>query len=701
MIQLPKIHRLFPLCITLALMLLACSPNKGQRKDGANALINESSPYLLQHAYNPVNWHPWNEEALKKAEKEDKLLVISIGYAACHWCHVMEHESFEDSLIAVKMNDSYVSIKVDREERPDVDAIYMNAAQLMNGSGGWPLNVIALPDGRPVFAGTYFPRDNWEKVLDYFTDMYANDRAKMIDQATRLTEGISQVEMPVFNESGTSYSEETYASLLARIDTTMDHSYGGKKGAPKFPMPSIHEFLLTHNYFSPNETTQQIVTASLNNMAFGGLYDQLGGGFARYSTDETWTVPHFEKMLYDNAQLVSLYSHAYQQFGDQEYARVVRETLAFVERELSDKSGGFYSSLDADTEGEEGRFYVWTEKEIDEALGQTASLFKTYYGVTHSGNFEEKNILVKQMSIAELAKQFDLDVDAAADQLARASKQLFDMRSKRVTPPLDDKILTSWNALMITGYVDAYFALGEKSYLKRALACGNFIRKNQIQTSGLLYRNYKDGKSSINGFLDDYAHTILAFVKLYEATFDEEWLHTANDLKKYVMDHFSDDNTKMFFYTSDLDPELIARKMEVSDNVIPASNSSMAHALYQLGHYFYAEEDIERAQQMYANVEADATQYPHFYSNWARLYGFMGHRYFEVAIVGKEAHEKNLAISRTYIPNKILMGGKDEGTLELLQGKLNKGNTMIYVCENKACQLPVTDPKQALKQMGL
>ena len=685
---------------TVFMLLLACTPNQGQEQK-ANALINESSPYLLQHAYNPVNWNPWGEVALDQAKKEDKLMVISIGYAACHWCHVMEHESFEDSLIAVKMNSNYVSIKVDREERPDIDAIYMDAAQLMNGSGGWPLNIIALPDGRPVFAGTYFPRDNWEKVLDYFADLYVKDKQKMVTQAEQLTEGISQVEMPVFNESGSNFDQTTFETLFANSVSDIDMKYGGREGAPKFPMPAIYEFLLTYDYFKKNDQAKEILKVTLDNMAFGGIYDQAGGGFARYSTDKTWTVPHFEKMLYDNAQLVSLYSHAYQYYQDPEYARIVKETLTFVERELMDKSGGFYSSLDADSEGEEGKFYVWTEGEIDAALGEDAKVFKAYYGVSHKGNFEEKNILTKVMSVPELAVKFKLAEKDVLAIINKGKKQLMDIRAKRVRPPLDDKVLTSWNGLMITGYLDAYFALGDKDYLDKAVKCGNFILKNQIQKSGKINRNYMGGKSSISGFLDDYSHTILAFVKLYEATFDESWLYKAKDLKEYVVKHFSDEETKMFFYTSDEDPELIARKMELTDNVIPGSNSSMAHALFLLGQYFFDEEVIARANQMFANVESDVIENPYFYSNWARLYSLMGNRYFEVAVVGADAQQKKLALAAKFIPNKILMGGKNEGTLELLEGKLNKGNTMIYVCENKSCQLPVTEADQAMGQMGI
>lgn len=678
----------------------SCTSNKGQKNHKfTNDLINENSPYLLQHAHNPVNWKPWGDKALNDAKKENKLLIISIGYAACHWCHVMEHESFEDTLVANKMNAGYVPIKVDREERPDVDQVYMDAAQLLTGRGGWPLNVIALPDGRPIYAGTYYPKEEWIKIIDFFTNLYQTEPAKLIEQAERLTAGIQQVEMPEFNSKKSTYDDKVSKEIFDLSTQNFDLKYGGKKGAPKFPMPTIFEYLLIYNYFENNSKATNILKSTLNNMAFGGIYDQLGGGFARYSTDQTWTVPHFEKMLYDNSQLVSLYSHAYQYFQDSEYARIIRETLEFTERELSDESGGYYSSLDADSDGEEGKFYVWTVEQIDKLLGEDAKLFKKFYGVSKYGNFEKKNILIKKMSLSQLAQMYNLSIETVENSIHRSKKILLKERAKRIRPGLDDKILTSWNALMIIGYVDAYFALGDANYLDRALKNGKFLLNNQIQKSGNILRNYKKGKSSINGFLDDYSHTILAFIKLYEATFDELWLYKANELKEYVVKHFTDDTSQMFYYTSDKDTQLIVRKMELTDNVIPSSNSTMAHALFLLGQYFFNKEDLERAKQMVANSEKNMKKYPDFYSNWVKLYNLMGKRHYEIAIVGKNANQLKTRLANKFIPNKILLGGKDEGNLELLKGKYSKGNTFIYVCENKTCLFPVQDVTKALEQI--
>ena len=685
--------------LAIALTFFSCTQNMGQDHSYTNNLIDETSPYLLQHAHNPVNWYPWGKEALQLAKKENKLMIVSIGYSACHWCHVMEHESFEDSTIAAKMNAGYISIKVDREERPDIDQIYMDAAQLMTGRGGWPLNVITLPDGRPVFAGTYFPRDNWAKIVDYFANLYQTDPKKLLDQAEKVTAGITQLEVPEFNEAGSTFEAENYKSIGNKLIATVDLRYGGRKGAPKFPMPSIYEFLLTQDYFLQDEETSRAIKITLDNMADGGIYDHLGGGFSRYSVDETWTVPHFEKMLYDNAQLISLYSHAYQHYGNEKYANAVIETIDFCNRELSDQSGGFYSSLDADSEGVEGKFYVWSEEEINQILGENAELFKSYYGVSKHGNFEEKNILERKISLDELAVKFDTSEENVKNKLADSKRKMMSERDKRIRPGLDDKILTSWNSLMLIGLLDAYFAIQDESYLARAIKTAEFLKKNQINTSGRILRNHKNGKSNINGFLDDYAFTILAYIKLYEATFDQSWLNEAQKLKEYVDEHFSDEKTKMYFYTADNDEKLIARKMELSDNVIPGSNSAMAHALFQLGQFFYNQSDLERANQMVANAEKDFEEHPYFYSNWARLYGLMGQRHFEVAIVGKDAIEKGKQITNVYQPNKILLGGKTEGNLELLEGKLSKGKTLIYVCENKSCLLPVDDVQKALLQL--
>ncbi|MBL4861764.1 MAG: thioredoxin domain-containing protein [Crocinitomicaceae bacterium] len=665
-----------------------------------NELIHESSPYLLQHAHNPVNWYPWGDKALKKAKDENKLLIISVGYSACHWCHVMEHESFEDTTVARIMNENFVCIRVDREERPDVDQVYMNAAQLITGRGGWPLNVLALPDGKPFYAGTYFPKDGWIEVLTYFTKMREKDPEAIQTQADKITQGIHSVENVLFKDEEGSFSIHELNLGFENWKQNIDYKKGGGHKAPKFPMPSMWEYLLHYGHISKNNEALRGVTATLDNMAFGGIYDHVGGGFARYSTDVDWHVPHFEKMLYDNAQLVSLYTHAWQQTKDPLYKQVVYETLDFIEREMTSKEGGFYSSLDADSEGEEGKFYVWTKKEIDKVLGENAALFNAYYNVTEFGNWEHgKNILNRKDSHKKIARKYEITVEELQKRLDEAKKSLLKERAKRVRPGLDDKILTSWNALMLKGYSDAYRAFGEERFLKAALKNAEFLVKNAVGKDGAITRNYKDGKSSINGFLDDYAFVISAFIELYEASFDEKWLNKANDLSEYTLAHFYDSTSGMFFYTHADHSNLIARKMEVSDNVIPASNSEMAKNLYFLGHYFNSEAYRNTARQMLINVQADVHKNIYYYSNWAVLEAHFVQQPFEVAIVGKDCIAIRHQLDQHYLPKVLFLGGKTEGTLELLEYKLTKGETIIYVCQNKACQLPVTKVVDALEQL--
>ncbi len=664
-----------------------------------NKLINESSPYLLQHAHNPVDWHAWNDVALNKAKSENKLLVISIGYAACHWCHVMEHESFEDTTVANVMNEFYVSIKVDREERPDVDQVYMDAAYLITGSGGWPLNIIALPDGRPVYAGTYFRKDDWLKVLNYFKDLYIKEPGMFEQEATKLTEAIRSIRIPGINNEDTLFTKDELNSAFIGVINNIDYNEGGTKGAPKFPMPDIYKSLLTFYYHTNNKEALEAVTITLNKMALGGIYDQLGGGFARYSTDDKWIVPHFEKMLYDNGQLVSLYSHAYKVTGNVLYKKVVYETLDFVERELTDNSGGFYSSLDADSEGEEGKFYVWEKEEIEKLLGSDTELFCEYYSVEEGGNWEEKNILFISQDKNELLEEYSLDEESLDKKIDGAREKLFKKRSKRVRPGLDDKILTSWNALMLGGYIDAYFTFGEKKFLDAALTNGNFILNNLVKEDGRLYRNFKEGKSTINAFLDDYAYTIETFIKLYEATFDETWLYNAKSLADYALQHFSDNKSGFFFFTSDEDDPLIARKIDFSDNVTPSSNSSLAAGLFKLSKYFYSEDYETVVKKLVLAMKEAMFKSPAFHANWLNTASYLVYPYFEVAVVGDGFELFRKEISQSYLPNISVLGGSKNVSMELLNNKYVNGKTIIYVCEDKVCQLPVEKVSMAIEQI--
>lgn len=693
---------------TLLFLFFGCkSTNNSQSPETrkGNHLIGQSSPYLLQHAQNPVDWYPWGEEALTKAKDENKMLLVSVGYAACHWCHVMEHESFEDTLVAKVMNDNFVCIKVDREERPDVDDVYMTACHMATGkSCGWPLNAFALPDGRPVWAGTYFPKKEWIKVMEYFIKLRKDEPGKLDQFAADLTAGIQGSEKIEINTGKPTFTSEALDEIANKFLNNIDFTKGGRKGSPKFPMPNNYEFLLAYHHMSGDSRALNAVTKTLDEMAFGGIYDQLGGGFARYSTDPDWKVPHFEKMLYDNGQLVSLYSETYQLTKNPLYKTIVMETLDFIARELTDQNGGFYSSLDADSEGEEGKFYVWKKEEIDAALTdeEVNKLFCDYYEITKKGNWEHgNNILIRKQTDEDFAKKHNKTITEVGDLLAKAEKELFTLRSKRIRPGLDDKILSSWNALMLTGYVDAYRAFGEQTYLDAALKNANFLRSNMMQPDGRLNRNYKDGKSVINAFLDDYALTIQAFTALYQVTFDETWLFEADKLAQYALTHFSNKENGMFNYTSDLDPPLVARKMEVADNVIPGSNSAIARALHELGTFLYKPAYTDRAAQMMNNLSetVSTTDSPNFYSNWCSLYRTLIEPPYEVAIIGDNYAALQKEMMQHYLPNALLLGGKTEGKLELLTNKLMDGETMVYVCQNKVCKFPVREVEKALVLM--
>ena len=694
---------IYLLSILIALITSACNAQENQDEEKhmyTNELINQTSPYLLQHAHNPVNWYPWGDEAQSKARTENKLMIISIGYSACHWCHVMEHESFEDTTVAQIMNEFYVSIKVDREERPDVDQVYMDAAYVLTGRGGWPLNVIALPDGRPIYAGTYFPKEDWLKVLNYFSDLFIKQPEIFEQEADKLLNALRQQRIPGVNDVDTVFSQDDINNAFGNAVSRIDFTNGGTSGAPKFPLPNIYEFFLSHNYHSHETKALEAVTSLLDNMAGAGIYDQIGGGFARYSTDDIWKVPHFEKMLYDNGQLISLYSNAYKITRDENYKQVVYQTLDFILREMKDESGGFYSSYDADSEGEEGKFYVWSKDEIINLLNEDGKLFCDYYTVTEGGNWEEgKNILFKTDDVDDLLEKYKIDKKTLDKRISKSKEVLFKEREKRIKPGLDDKILTSWNALMLKGFTDAYNTFGEEKFLDAALKNAQFISSEMMDKDGRLYRNFKNGERSINGFLDDYSLTIEAFIALYESTFDEIWLYKAKTLTDYVIKHFKDDESGFFYYTSDLDDSLITRKMELSDNVIPASNSSLAKGLFKLGNYFYNKEYKDLSKSMLSKMKSNFLSNPLYHSNWGILMNEFVYPYYEVAIVGGDFSTKRIEFLKKFYPNILLLGGKDEGTLELLEQKLVQGKTMIYVCEDKNCKLPVDNVKAAEDQL--
>ena len=693
--------------ISTVLLFISCERQnkKNMEYSYTNDLINETSPYLLQHAHNPVDWKAWNDDVLNEARKENKLLLISVGYSSCHWCHVMERESFEDSLVAAIMNENFVNIKVDREERPDVDQVYMNAVQLMTGSGGWPMNVVALPDGRPFWGGTYFRKEDWKQSLEQIAKLYKEQPEKIIEFAENLEKGIRGIDLVVPNEEEASFSKDEIEKAVSEWSDYFDHKKGGINRAPKFMMPNNYHFLLRYAYQTDDTALMDYVNLTLTKMAYGGVYDQIGGGFSRYSVDTKWHVPHFEKMLYDNGQLVSLYADAYLITQNEYYKEVVYESLKFIENELTDSEGAFYSSLDADSnnklgELEEGAYYVWNKNELQSLLGDDFNLFEDYYNINDYGYWEHENyVFIRDKSDKEIAEKYTISQEVLKKKRAKWKSILLETRNKRPKPRLDDKTLTSWNALMLKGYVNAYQAFGEDSFLKTALKNARFIVNKQLREDGGLNHSYKEGKSTINGYLEDYATVIEAFITLYEATLDAKWLYHSRDLVNYSFDHFFDDRSKMFFFTSNEDTSLVSRSIEKTDNVIPASNSIMAKNLFKLSHYFGHRKYFETAAQMLNNMKKDIADYPSGHSNWLDLMLNMTGNYYEIAITGTGARQRLLELNKHYLPNKLIVGSTEDSKLYLLENRFVEDETYIYVCVNNTCKLPVKQVSEALSQL--
>jgi len=703
----PNILSHYLIVILLVSCLFNCANNTDQKIEKThkytNELINETSPYLLQHAHNPVDWKSWNPKTLQQAKKENKLIIISIGYSACHWCHVMEEESFKNDSVASIMNDNFISIKIDKEERPDINQIYLNAVELMTGSGGWPLNCIALPDGRPIFGGTYFTKEEWKKALNDIKSVYKKNPEKVLDYAEKLTEGIKKSELITLNKEKTLFKIAALNTYVENWNSYLDFNNGGQQTNTKFPLPNDLSFQLRHSIQNKDENLKKYTYTTLKKMAYGGIYDQIGGGFSRYAVDEKWHIPHFEKMLYDNAQLVSLYSEAYLATKDKLYKNIVLETLNFVKRELTDINGAFYSSLDADSfnennELEEGAFYSWTKSELQNIITKDYSLFEAYYNINDFGKWEENNyVLIRNVSNANFASTHNISIEALESKIKLWKKNLFNARQKRNAPRLDDKILTSWNASMLKGYVDAYRVFGDPSYLETAKKNATFLINKQLKTNGVLNHNYKDGKSSINGYLEDYASLIEALISLYQVTFNEVWLEKAKELTDYTNLHFKDETTQMFYFTSDTDDDLIARKIQIIDNVIPSSNSIMAHNLFKLGHYYADSEYSKQAKQMLTNIVPKIDDSPSAYSNWLSLITNYSNPYYEVAISGTNALEKTKEINSYYLPNILIAGALKESQLPLMKNRYVDNATYIYVCVNGTCKLPLTDIKKTIQ----
>ncbi|AIM38674.1 thioredoxin [Sphingobacterium sp. ML3W] len=663
----------------------------------ANQLQFENSPYLKQHAHNPVHWMPWGEEALKKAREENKLIIISIGYSACHWCHVMERESFENDVIAQTMNKFYVPIKIDREERPDIDQVYMTAVQLMTNAGGWPLNCICLPDGRPIYGGTYFKSHDWQNILIQIARMWEEQPAVALEYADKLTKGIQQSERLPINPIPEQYTKGDLEEIIKPWKELFDVNDGGYHRSPKFPLPNNWAFLLRYAVLANDRETLDHVHFTLQKIASGGIYDHIGGGFARYSVDSEWHIPHFEKMLYDNGQLISLYAEAYQQNPNPLYKRVVEETITWAKNEMLAPNKGFYSALDADSEGVEGKFYAFTLTEIKAVLGADADLFISHYNITEQGNWEEEhtNILISDIEADKLAQEAGYTADEWENYLRDIKKKLFDYRKKRVHPGLDHKQLATWNALLLNGLIDAYRVFDRQEYLDLALQNAEFINNELIAADFSMLHQPQDTNRSIPGFLDDYAFTIAAFTALYEATFEEKWLMKAKGLIDKTIELFYDKNEKTFFYSASNAEKLIARKSEVMDNVIPSSTSTICRQLKKIGLLLDNEDYTSISGQIFANVFPQIKTYGSAYSNWAillleELYGCN-----EIAITGEDALAYRKELDQHYIPNKIVLGGTTS-SLPLLLNR--KGlNSKAYLCRNKTCSLPQNTIAELIK----
>jgi hypothetical protein len=651
-----------------------------------NQLAGESSRYLQQHADNPVAWYPWGEEAFEKARREDKPIFLSIGYSACHWCHVMAHESFEDEETARLLNEHFVSIKVDREERPDLDRIYMSAVQALTGGGGWPMSVFVTPKGEPFYGGTYFPKEprygmpSFKQVLTAVAEAWENRREELLGSADQVTEALQRRE-GVGGEAEVLHPETLDVAVRA-LRQQFDSVEGGWGGAPKFPQPMILEFLLRYYRTTEDARTLAMVSQTLDKMARGGIYDQLGGGFHRYSVDDHWLVPHFEKMLYDNALLTRAYLHAWQLTGEPLFRAVVEETLDYILREMTSPEGGFYATQDADTEGEEGKFYVWTPQEIREVLGEEAERFMEHYGVTEVGNFEERNILTFEGSFEE------------REALADARRKLFEAREERVQPGRDEKVLVSWNGLMLTAFAEAARALEREDYRQAAERNADFLLEELRTPEGRLWHVWKEGEAKVPGFLDDYTHLIQGLLALYQTTFAPRYYSAAHELLQEVLAHF--DAGTGFYDTADDAEDLIVRPKELQDNAVPSGNAMAVTVLLELAHFGADPRYADLARASLRSVQTMLARYPLGFGQWLVALDAALARHRDVAVAGDLGDEALWTLvevaRRGYRPHRVVAAGPGNVPPLLAGRETISGEPAAYVCIGESCRAPVTEP---------
>ncbi|MEP7318068.1 MAG: thioredoxin domain-containing protein [Panacibacter sp.] len=672
-------------------------------KKFTNRLVHETSPYLLQHAHNPVDWYAWGEEALQRAKKEDKPILVSIGYSACHWCHVMEKESFEDETTAAIMNRHFINIKIDREERPDLDHIYMDAVQAMTGSGGWPLNVFLTPEAKPFYGGTYFPpvkafnRMSWTETLEAVHQAYTERKNEIEVQAENLIAHIVNansfgMSKPVESEKESLFSREGLDTITENILKAADKEWGGFGRAPKFPQTFAIQYLLRDYYLYKNEPSLNQALLSLDKMIQGGIYDQLGGGFARYSTDEKWLAPHFEKMLYDNALLINVLAEAYQLTGNESYATVIKETIGFVQEELLSPEGGFYSALDADSEGAEGKYYVWSKGEIEELLGADAEIFCCVYNISTNGNWEHTNILWLPESINVWAEKLFTPPEILEEKLRRCKEILLEERKKRIKPLLDDKILLGWNALMITACCKAYAATIEEHYLKIAEGNIRFLENNLSGADANWHHTWKADQAKYPAFLDDYAYLIQAYIHLQEVTGNSVYLLAAKKITEKVIEDFSDTESAFFWFTENKQTDVVVRKKEVYDGAVPSGNAVMMQNLFYLSVVFDIPLFSQKGTEMVQSLGKAIIRHPTSFGIWALQMQQITSGIHEIAISGANADALLQEVNKIYIPHKLIQSAtKDAGEFPLLAGKLtNPEQTFIYLCRDYSCAKPVT-----------
>jgi uncharacterized protein len=666
-----------------------------------NALAGETSPYLLQHAHNPVQWYPWGEEALARAKAEDKPILLSIGYSACHWCHVMERESFEDEDIAALMNENFINIKVDREERPELDSIYMSAVQLMTGSGGWPLTVFLTPDLVPFYGGTYFPPVDrhgligFRRLLVDVSDAYRERRQEICANSLAVTSALARIEELGPEEGGA--DTRTLDEAVTALTSSYDRDNGGFGQAPKFPPSMSVAFLLRCYARTKDERPRDMAENTLRKMALGGIYDQIGGGFHRYSVDAHWLVPHFEKMLYDNALLSRVYADAWLLTKDSFYRQIAEQTLDYVVREMTSPEGGFYSSQDADSEGEEGKFYVWPAEEVEQRLGPDSEAFCEYFGVSREGNFEARNILQVPRSAETVARLLGVTPKLLMDIVQHGRRILFEAREQRVKPGRDEKILTSWNGLMIRSFAEAANAFNREDYRLVAQRAAEFVL-SRLSREGRLLRTYRNGHARLNGYLEDYAFMADALLSLYEATFDQRWMTEAQLLIEALVDHFWDPRGGTFYLTSEDHERLIVRPKDLYDNATPSGNSAAACAMLRLSRFTSEPRWTEIAASIFRRLANPMTRHPLAFGNLLCALDFYVAGGAQIAVVGDPGEPQTRAmleeVFQRYLPNKVVACGRASG-MELLKDRPQvDGLATAYVCWNFVCQPPVTSPGQ-------